>query len=91
MSGRVREERESQCQREIKLCHLAKGPDQGEAWEEAEAGVEVEDAGQARAATACVRIAGNELPIRRETPVLIRNVPNAELLWRGSSYGSLHA
>ncbi len=62
----------SKYQEEIKPVHQTKGLDQGEAR------VVAMDAGQAQAATACVRIVGNKLRTMRETPVLTRNVPNAE-------------
>jgi hypothetical protein len=87
------ERMELKCQDEIKRDRLAKGPDQGEAWDRAEAEAEAEAGavvvGQVPAETAFALSVEKELLTRREFPALTRNARSAERLCHGSSPASL--
>jgi len=93
IAGLERERIEFKCQDEIKRDRLAKGPDQGEAWDRAEAEAEAEAeavvVGQVPAETAFALNVEKEHLTRREFPALTRNVRSAERLCHGSSPASL--
>jgi hypothetical protein len=74
------------CQDEFKRGHLAEGPDQGVAWDKAEAEAPV--VGPARAETVFVRTVRKGLRIRQEFRALSRNARSAERSWHVRNYGS---